>query len=443
MPIDEYGRSVGNRDVADRLLDGGYTRNNHIQQGEQVEDVEAFVRRLMNRGGQNGTITPPTSSTLTIVLQILTAIFLLGYGVASYYLLSGFWHILGAWIVGGGLMLSLWSFNKDSDESFTTMIGLGGGFAFVTAGFPIVWTLLDDFIPVLLAWVGCILIACLMFAFKAMPRIVRIIFASICIAFAGAFIWTERVPAAIYGLFDVEYTKQAEPSKPTEQSKSPRIDYEDGSYYIGAVKDGKRHGQGEMFYKDGDRYEGEWKENKWHGRGSYYNAKAKRTSIGQYDNGVNKGQFTVKWESGDRYEGTWSVGSDNFMQGEGTYFYAKGTSEKGKWVKGKWIKASEQNTPASGTDSGSQQKAEQKTSSSGTDSGSQKDVTNILRRANTAFQNGIATGNNAEFQKAYELYLQSDKSAGYKKFKTRADQFLDDGLDDEYQFFIKYANKLK
>jgi hypothetical protein len=66
-----------------------------------------------------------------------------------------------------------------------------------------------------------------------------------------------------------------------------------------------------------------------------------------------------------------------------------------------------------------------------------------LRRANAAFKKGIKTGNNANFDEAYKLYLKSDKNAGRKKFEARARMFLSEGFDDEYQFYMKYANKLK
>jgi biopolymer transport protein ExbD len=66
-----------------------------------------------------------------------------------------------------------------------------------------------------------------------------------------------------------------------------------------------------------------------------------------------------------------------------------------------------------------------------------------LHRANAAFQRGIKDGKNAHFEEAYRLYLKSNKNAGYKKFKARAEEFQANGLDDEYRFFMNYANKLK
>ena len=48
-----------------------------------------------------------------------------------------------------------------------------------------------------------------------------------------------------------------------------RIEFEDGSVYVGEVKDGKRHGRGTYTYSDGEKYEGEWKDGKEEGRGTY------------------------------------------------------------------------------------------------------------------------------------------------------------------------------
>ena len=48
-----------------------------------------------------------------------------------------------------------------------------------------------------------------------------------------------------------------------------RIEYEDGSVYVGEVKDGKEHGRGIETYPDGTRYEGEYKDGKKHGRGIF------------------------------------------------------------------------------------------------------------------------------------------------------------------------------
>lgn len=45
------------------------------------------------------------------------------------------------------------------------------------------------------------------------------------------------------------------------------IEYFDGSYYEGTLKNDKITGNGTMKYKNGDVYQGEWKDGKWHGSG--------------------------------------------------------------------------------------------------------------------------------------------------------------------------------
>ncbi len=42
----------------------------------------------------------------------------------------------------------------------------------------------------------------------------------------------------------------------------------DGSFYIGAVKDGYRHGSGMKMYADGSVYKGDWANHKYEGHGT-------------------------------------------------------------------------------------------------------------------------------------------------------------------------------
>ena len=41
----------------------------------------------------------------------------------------------------------------------------------------------------------------------------------------------------------------------------------DNGYYIGELKNGKRHGKGTYYWNAGDKYEGEWKNGKRNGYG--------------------------------------------------------------------------------------------------------------------------------------------------------------------------------
>jgi hypothetical protein len=170
----------------------------------------------------------------------------------------------------------------------------------------------------------------------------------------------------------------------TDSSGSQRINYINGDYYIGEVRNGLRHGHGKHFYVDGSwnegnwvndrlngqavryiasnkrtdrgefydgqrtghgvmewenvgRYEGGWNDRGRHGQGVEYNAPNKRTDRGEYRDDKRAGRGTMEWENGDRYEGTWDDSSGS-LNGQGTYYYAGGTIEKGRYVNGTWIK---------------------------------------------------------------------------------------------------------
>ena len=59
--------------------------------------------------------------------------------------------------------------------------------------------------------------------------------------------------------------------------------YNDGSYYVGDWKDGKREGYGIKYYIDGTVYKGQWRNDNKHGQGSI-----------TYLNGV---KFIGQWEN--------------------------------------------------------------------------------------------------------------------------------------------------
>jgi len=48
------------------------------------------------------------------------------------------------------------------------------------------------------------------------------------------------------------------------------IDYEDGSYYLGQLYKGNKHGNGILCAADGSVYLGEWENNDYHGMGIYF-----------------------------------------------------------------------------------------------------------------------------------------------------------------------------
>lgn len=90
-----------------------------------------------------------------------------------------------------------------------------------------------------------------------------------------------------------------------------------------------------MTWAGGDWYEGGWNEHGAHGKGTHYQKDIQRTDMGDFVSGERNGRGVMKWSNGDRYEGTWRD-LDNGLQGEGTYYYANGYSERCRYVNGKW-----------------------------------------------------------------------------------------------------------
>lgn len=191
----------------------------------------------------------------------------------------------------------------------------------------------------------------------------------------------ERSPIVVDG--KKQEKKQEKPPKETKKTNS-RIDFPNGNYYIGEIrnnvphgrgkyywtdgdwhegywldgvqsgrgtfysvayrrtdtgtyKDGARYGKGRMAWEDGSWYEGDWNINGAHGKGVYYSAKDKRTDIGDFIDSNRDGTGIMKWANGDRYEGTWKD-TDNGLEGTGVYYFADGSSESGRFVNGEWVK---------------------------------------------------------------------------------------------------------
>ena len=96
-----------------------------------------------------------------------------------------------------------------------------------------------------------------------------------------------------------------------ELSKTYRIDYDNGAYYIGEVENNKPNGKGIYYLANGNRYEGEMKDGNWNGRGILY------------------------YTNGDRTEG---IFENDIPQGVFTYHYPNGTNERVRWVDNNWVR---------------------------------------------------------------------------------------------------------
>ena len=101
---------------------------------------------------------------------------------------------------------------------------------------------------------------------------------------------------------------------------------EDGSVYVGGLKNGVKHGQGTMTWPNGDKYVGEWKNNKFNGYGTFTqhpnSAAALVRSwdnewkyVGEWKNNKFNGHGTMYWGDGRKYIGEWKNGQRN---GKGT-----------------------------------------------------------------------------------------------------------------------------
>lgn len=88
-----------------------------------------------------------------------------------------------------------------------------------------------------------------------------------------------------------------------------KVTYENGTTYIGDVKDGKRHGRGVLESKTGT-YEGNWYQNVRSGQGMYF------------------------WADGTSYEGSWR---NDKQDGTGLFRFPDGTRQRGRFRDGEWV----------------------------------------------------------------------------------------------------------
>ena len=48
-----------------------------------------------------------------------------------------------------------------------------------------------------------------------------------------------------------------------------QTNYDDGSRYVGELKEGRKHGNGILYVPDGAVYLGQWEGDNYHGQGTY------------------------------------------------------------------------------------------------------------------------------------------------------------------------------
>jgi len=107
--------------------------------------------------------------------------------------------------------------------------------------------------------------------------------------------------------------------------------YEDGSFYIGEIKNYMRHGKGK-FQSELENYDGDWKEDQKDGEGTLIFSDGTKYT-GTFKHNKFNGKGIMEWKDGFFYDGYFL---NNFLHGEG---YLRGNNEhiyKGHFQNGKF-----------------------------------------------------------------------------------------------------------
>ena len=102
---------------------------------------------------------------------------------------------------------------------------------------------------------------------------------------------------------------------------------EDGSMYMGQIRDSLFNGQGTCIYVDGTVYQGEWKDGLWNGKGTLVYPDGDIYK-GSFRNHIKEGKGVYVYNSGARYDGEWK--NDRF-NGKGTLRFEDGGIYDGEW----------------------------------------------------------------------------------------------------------------
>jgi hypothetical protein len=102
---------------------------------------------------------------------------------------------------------------------------------------------------------------------------------------------------------------------------------DDGSMYMGQIRDSLFNGQGTCIYADGTVYQGEWKDGLWHGKGTLVYPDGDIYK-GSFVNHVKQGRGVYVYGSGARYDGEWK---NDMFNGKGTLRFEDGGIYDGAW----------------------------------------------------------------------------------------------------------------
>ena len=108
--------------------------------------------------------------------------------------------------------------------------------------------------------------------------------------------------------------------------------WENGSYYIGKLKNNVFEGEGIFHWNDGKEYKGTWKNGQMEGKGILIYPDGSKYE-GDFLNGKKNGYGTFIWNQNKIFEGYWYRGKQH---GNGVY-KKNGVSIKGAWINGKLV----------------------------------------------------------------------------------------------------------
>ena len=139
----------------------------------------------------------------------------------------------------------------------------------------------------------------------------------------------------LFALIDstiVNVNAQASTASATVENGKGSMVWANGDYYVGEIKDGKKHGEGTYTWADGAKYVGQYKDGKKHGEGTWTFASGD-TYVGQWKDGKKHGQGKQTFSDGRTYEGEWESGEERV----GTMTLADGTVQKGRFENRKFV----------------------------------------------------------------------------------------------------------
>lgn len=102
---------------------------------------------------------------------------------------------------------------------------------------------------------------------------------------------------------------------------------DDGSLYVGQVRDSLLNGHGMCIFPDGTVYDGEWKDGLWNGQGVLVYPDGDIYK-GEFINHIKEGKGTYIYNSGARYDGEWK---NDMFNGEGKLVFEDGGIYEGTW----------------------------------------------------------------------------------------------------------------